>query len=128
MSFSHSILQNLAGNGRTIGSSKAYTGDGQESRKIDVAGSVTDQLVNFALDVGQIKAIYMKSNVDLTVETNSASVPDDTINLLAGIPYIWYTGSYFANLLTTDVTALYLTNAGAVAAVFELEVVHDSTP
>ena len=128
MSFSHSIVQNWAGNGRTIGSSNSFSGDGQESRSVAVPPTTSDQLVNFALDVGQIKAIYMKSNVDLTVETNSSSAPDDTISLLAGIPYIWYTGSYFTNLLTTDVTALYLSNAGAVAAAFELEVVHDSTP
>lgn len=128
MSFSHTILKNWSGNGRTLGSSNTFTGDGQESRAVAVPPTTSDQLVNFAMDVDQIKSIYMKSNVDLTVETNSDSAPDDTIELLAGIPYIWHTGSYFTNLLTTDVTALYLTNDGAVAAAFELEVVHDSTP
>ena len=129
MSFTHKLNLNWDGGSRLLVSSNSYTGDAQgPSLAIPVADGVTDQLAVFTLDVSQIKVIYMKSDVAMTVETNSSSAPDETLVLVAGEPYIWWTGCLFTNLLATDITALYLTNASGAAGTFELEVVYDATP
>jgi hypothetical protein len=128
MSFSHTITQNWSGDGRGLAASTAYSGDGQESREVAVPHPTTDQEVAFVLDVSEIEAIYMVSDQDLTVETNNGSSPVDTISLVAGVPYVWTAKSYHTCLLTTDVTALFLTNNSGAEATFKLEVVYDSTP
>ena len=126
--FSQTITEIVAASGVGISSSNTFSGDGRSGRSVTVPASTTDHFVDLAINVSEIQSIYMVSDQALTVETNSASVPDDTIVLIAGRPYIWSVNSYFANLFTTDVTALYLTNAVGTDAVFQLEVVVDATP
>lgn len=128
MAFTHTLKFGWGTGARSLEDNPTFSGDGQESLQIAIADSVTDQLASIAIDVSAIQAIYMVSDQDLTVETNSASVPDETLNLLANKPYVWYTGSLFTNLLATDITALYLSNSSGSAATFELEVVVDATP
>jgi hypothetical protein len=129
MAATHNLGLNWSGGGLSLSASNSYSGTGEANIVAEsVPDSTTDQQVNIALDVSAIQAIYIKSSTALMVETNSATVPDDTITLVADVPYIWHTGSYFTNLLTTDVTALFLTNASGAAATFELRCVYDSTP
>lgn len=128
MAFSHTITRQVNNGGETIAKTNTYSGDGRESRTIAVPDSTTDQLVNLTMDVSQIKSLYIVSNYAVTVETNSSSAPTNTIALVADTPLIWHTGSYYTNLLTADVTAIYLTNASGSAATVNIEIVHDSTP
>lgn len=130
MAFSQNMNIISSGAGSVINGSKTYTGDGHQQLEIDLATNETDTLVNFELDVSQIKALMMLADNDLTVETNSASSPVDTIALLAGVPYIEVgDDTYFTKLLTTDVTSLILTNASGTKTVkFKLSVITDSTP
>lgn len=53
---------------------------------------------------------------------------DVTINLLAGKPYDWDVDSYFANLLTADISVVHVTNASGGAAALKAEAVIDATP
>jgi hypothetical protein len=117
-----------SGDGRALAASKSYTGDQQITQQVPVAGETTDEEVIVGIDVSHIQAIYMKSDVDMKVETNDGTTPDDTIDLVANVPYVWTTDSYDSCLLTVNITALYLTVAGAIAGTFELEVLVDSTP
>ncbi len=126
MSFTHTLSLKVTTAGRNILAEIELSDDGQTSRTIEVAQDSTDLLVNLAIDVSQIQSIYMKSDQDLTVKTNDSGAPDNTLNLLADQPYIWWSGCLFTNLLTVDITALYLTNTAA--ATLEIEVVVDSTP
>ncbi len=93
-----------------------------------VANSVTDQLLTLSLDVSAVKAFYIVSDQNITIETNNASTPTDTINLVANRPYEWDTDSYDSFLLTADVTAIYLTNASGSTATVYLEAVVDPSP
>jgi len=130
MSFSHKIKQVWTGpDGRQITSEETYSGDSQgPSLDVTVPDESSDMLVNFALDVSQIKAIYIVADQDVTLETNDSGSPDDTISLAAGVPYVWTTDSYDSCLLTADITKLYFTNASGSEATVQLEVVHDATP
>lgn len=128
MAFAHTIGINWSSGSRGIESSNAYSGAAQQSIDEAIPDSSSDLLVAFSLDVSEIKSIYILSDKDLTLETNNGGAPDDTITLVGGVPYIWHTGSYFTNLLTTDITALYLTTGSVGEARFQLEVVTDPTP
>lgn len=107
------------------------TGDGLLRRSVPLLDTETDKAVDLVLDVSQISLLYMVSSVVMTFETNNAGVPVDTINFLAGVPVMFWTGCGYliTDLISTDVTALFLTTAGAGAGgVFELRCVLDTTP
>lgn len=127
MAYTHTLVQNWTNGGRTIQVAKPYTGDGETSREIAVPDDADDMLVNIAIDVDQVQMLYMHSDEDVTIETNNGTTPDDTINLLAGVPLVWHASSYFDNPLTVDVTTFYVTSGG-VAATLVIEVLEDSTP
>lgn len=129
MAATHNLGTNWSGGGLSLSASNSYSGTG-ESNIVDetVADSVTDQEITITIDVSAIQSIYILSDQALTVETNNGGAPVDTITLVANTPYIWHTGSYFTNLLATDVTALFLTNASGSTATFNLRCVYDSTP
>ena len=110
MSFTHTIEVNWKGAGREIKASNNYSGDAQgPSIDVVVADATADQEVVISIDQSQIKAIFMLSSVDVLIETNSSAGTADLINLIGGKPYIWYTGSLDTNLITQDVTAMFLT-------------------
>ena len=130
MAITHTLTRRVAiGGGTPLESSIGYTGTGEVNVNGEsVPDATTDQLIVIAIDVSAIQSIYIISTKALTLETNSATVPADTIVLVADVPYIWHTGSYFTNLLGTDVTQIFLTNASGAAATFDLRCVYDATP
>jgi len=92
MAFSHTLMQKIATAGNTILKSNAYSGGSQTSIDESIADSETDLEVAFTLD--------------------------DTIVLVAGVPYVWHTGSYFVNILTGHYCAIHdecQRNVGQVA-------------
>ncbi len=115
-----------------------YSDTGQVRLDTSVADSVTDQLHTIAIDVSQMALLYMTSDQALTVETNNASSPGDTIGLTANVPYLWRNdnatcgaaagGADSVTKLSVDVTAIYLTNASGSTANFKLECIYDDTP
>lgn len=130
MAFTHTITQSITQPGGAAGLSaaNAYTGDGKSSREIPVPEDSTDLEVAVAIDFSQLVNIFMLSDVDMTVETNSATVPDDTITLSAGVPLIWNADAPNSNPFTADVTAFFLTTGAVGAGTFKAEILQDSTP
>ena len=94
----------------------------------EIAGSGTDVQVAASIDEGALEGLAILSDRDLTLKTNSSSVPDDTFALKAGVPVIWTTGSATAKPLGDDVTALFATNAGSQAAKLTIVAITDATP
>ena len=129
MAFTHTVTQSIStGPGPGYSGNKAYTGDGKTSREVAVPDSSTDLLVNLAVDLSQLKSLFMLSDQDMTVETNSGAAPDDTISLKAGVPYIWNADAPQSNPFTVDVTKLYLTTGVVGASTLNIEVLQDATP
>ena len=114
--------------GRKVISSNTYSAEAGPPLDVDIADSETDKNVAWSVDVSQLQAIIIQSDQDITIETNNGSAPDDTLVLAAGVPYIWSTDSLDTNLLTTDVTSLYVTNASGATANLQIECVLDATP
>lgn len=130
MSYQFTLTRSFIGpDGVTITDSKSVTCDAQlASIDVDVPASTTDMEVIWSADVSQIKALQMQADGALTVQTNDGTSPDDTIVLVANQPYQFINGDYVANLLTEDVTKLYLTNAGSSTVNFKVRGGYDSTP
>ena len=126
--FTHTITQEFRqGNQPALTKSVVSTADGENNRDITVAAATSNYLVAMVLDVSQLKSIFLLSDKDVILETNSGGSPADTITLTANVPVSWYVGCGYACPLGTDVTAIYLTNAGADAATVNLRFLVDST-
>lgn len=128
MAFTHVITQNVAADGLQVGSSRSYSAGLKISLDENIPDSSTDLQVVLALDVSELKSVFILSDQDMTLETNDGTTPDDTINLLAGVPYIWNTDSYDANKLATDVTAFFMTQSSGSVARLQAEFLYDPTP
>jgi hypothetical protein len=130
MAIEHKLTQTLIVGAEARTTTKTYSTDADSklTQEISIADSITDQLNNLAITVASVKSIYLCSNKALTLKTNSSGAPDDTLNLVADVPYVWNTDSYDSLLLTVDVTAFYLTNASGAAAILTVEVIEDATP
>lgn len=124
MSFTHQVTEKVLVGGESI--SKVNTLTAGSKISIDETIAIgTDTLVALTLDVSQVKSIYILSDVAATIETNSGGSPAQTLTLVAGVPYVWYTNKYSALVFTTDITALYITNA-AIARL-QIEILVDPT-
>jgi hypothetical protein len=95
----------------------------------NIAQSQTNKLVAFAVDVSQLKSLWIKSSAAMTIKTNSSSAPDNTLTLAADVPVKWQEGDAHACPLTVDVTALYITTGaiGADGADLEINALVDPT-
>ena len=113
MSFSHVLTIQINNNGTVVGSSQTITGGAEANLDEPIPQDSTDLEILYSLDVSQIKSIVILADQAMTLKTNSSSVPDETLSLLANDPYEWHTGSLHTNLLATDITSLFMTNTTA---------------
>ena len=128
MAFDLTTAFEAIGGGKTLRHTKTYSGEGRVSIDQPVTDGLTDLEIAMTLDVSQVTAFYMVADQDMTVETNNAGAPVDTIVLKANVPYVWNSDTYDTFLLGTDVTKLFLTNGSGTDGTFKLEAVYDATP
>ncbi len=93
-----------------------------------VADGQTDYLIAAVLDVTAITALLIVSDQDVTLEVNDSAIGVPTIALLANVPYLWHNQHYANNLLTANVTQLFVTNASGSIANFKFIALYDATP
>ncbi len=127
MSFTHSIERRWTDGSTTDAATASQTADGRDDRDIAVPASTTDMAVAFALDVSQAKSLFITSDQDITIKTNSSSAPDDTLTLKANQAVAWQYGDVPDGPFGTDVTVLYITNAGASSATLKVRCLVDTT-
>lgn len=116
MSTTHKQTYHLSSTGGTLAISGSQSEVGATEQTIDstFAASTTDSLLSIAFTASNLQSIALVSDKNLTIETNSASSPTNTINLKAGTPFVWSkSAAYFANPFTANVTAFYITCTGA---------------
>jgi hypothetical protein len=111
MSFSYRLNQSLNVDGRVRSGSADIEGGMAVSLAEPISNDGTDDLqFGFALNVDQCVFFYMVSDIDCTVKTNSSSVPDLEIQLVASVPFVWHALSYTSFAVEDDITKLYVTN------------------
>lgn len=120
MSLSHRFTTSVRTNAGTISGISPYDVEGTAESNIELEDHAigTNTAQDFTADVSTIVSLVMlwspaTGSSTATIKTNSSSVPDDTITLVAGKPLIWNTtiedtlGTTCP--LTADVTGLFLT-------------------
>lgn len=120
-----------SGNGNGFSQTLAIAADGEDNRVISAAGDSTQQ-VALAIDVSQLKGLALLSDQDVTLKTNSSGSPANVFTLAAGVPFLWFYGDpalhdTAGTAVSTDVTTLYIVNAGDDAASVLICVLVDST-
>lgn len=130
MALTHTIGTTYRSNNGSVSvPTLTLTGDGEVVYDGSIAAGATNVEVAMAIDVSAMKAMAIVASGALVIKTNSSSTPADTITLTDSVKSIvWYTGSTFTNPLTTDVTALYVSNAGASAVTLKVVALLDITP
>jgi hypothetical protein len=130
MSISHTWSLALQARGNTFSYSKTLSNEGTDSRDVVIPSSGhTPHEVNIDWVNSKLQSILISSTVNVTLQTNSSSVPDTEISILANVPLIWYVGNYLANpFAAADVTSLFFTvPTGAVDAEVTIELLEDAT-
>jgi len=56
-----------------------------------------------------LQAFYLKADQNCTVKTNNSATPQETITLLANVPFVWWKSSGLTNPFGGDVTTAFLT-------------------
>lgn len=132
MSKTHTITTSWSNGSTPLQGASVNTSDGEINRSLTgadaVPGSTTNQAITIAFLLAGLKSIYLLSDQDVAIKTNSSGSPQETINLKAGQPIIWAQGLGLAPLFAGNITAMYVTNAGSVAANVNICVLIDSTP
>lgn len=97
--------------GKVITDARTYQGEGEENLSGAVAADDTTEFP-VPLDVSKLVAFYVRSDKDVTLNTNDAVTlaADDTFELEAGKALIWNTNRGICPL-TVDVTSLFVINA-----------------
>lgn len=124
----HNIDVTWSKSNETVTKRVSASADSESNLDIAVPAATTDKLVNLAIDVSELESLFLLSDKDVSIETNSGSAPDNTIALTANVPVVWYAGCGYSNPLTADTTKFYITNAGASEATVNIRVLQDSTP
>ncbi|AMV24599.1 hypothetical protein VT84_09400 [Gemmata sp. SH-PL17] len=109
----HTFTFGHAGGSVSLSDSVQVTGELATEANIAVAASTTNQQENIAFNHTNLQGVYIKSDVTVTLKTNSSGSPDNTITITAGKPFVWYAGCGIANPFTAAVTTTYWTNATA---------------
>ena len=116
------VLRQITVGGTTLSQKESVTGAVRVILdEYTVADGQTDQEQVVAIDVSEVQAFFIKSDQNVTLETNDGATPGNTINLLAGKAYLFVVNDYNNFLLTTDVTSLLFTNASGSTATISCE-------
>ena len=123
------IESRMSSGGSAQAKTVTLTGTSEINIEETVAADSTDLQINGAIDYSAMTALYIcAAGGDLTLETNSASEPDDTLSLTDGVPLIWYTGCGHANPFSADVTAFFATEGASVEVTLVIRALVDATP
>ncbi len=128
MAFTHRITRSIVTSGNSLTGATVVSTDGQQSVAVAVNDAVSDLEIEFDVLIADLKSVFILATQDMTLKTNSTGAPDETLNLLAGKPYEWQEGSYFANLLGTNIAKFYVSNASGADGQLDVEALYDATP
>lgn len=125
-----SVISNtvLSFEGLTIQVNQTMSTEAQKKVVQEVAAGATDVQIGFDVPIAQLKAFAISSDKALTVKTNSSSVPQETFNLLANAGQGEVDFGNGLNIISGNLTDLFVTNAGGTAAVLKVIALFDPTP
>lgn len=118
MSVSNVLTFSYAGGSVTISDSVTVTGSAAIEANVALSANTTNQLLAMGYLTANIKGVYIKSDVALTIKVDSTGAPEQTISIAAGVPYTWCTGRPDTCLLATDCNVGWYLTCVAAANVY----------
>jgi len=128
MAFSKRLKYSFLGDGESFEYETVYSGGLAVRVQEPIAGSSTNVELKVPLLLAGLQCLVISAGVGMTIKTNSSGAPDDTLVLVANVPYVWRIDGGVANLITHDITSLFVTVAGSVAGELRIEAIADPTP
>lgn len=108
-------------------SSIPYSGNFKTILNFAITSGTTNAEHDVAFTRANLQLLWIISDQNITLKTNSTSSPDNTFSLLAGVPLVIAADGYWAAtvFLAADVTKFYWTNASGVTANIKGEVIYN---
>lgn len=126
--FTHQLTRKWQSNGASISKVETLEADGENNRDVNLAASVVNLVIAYALDVSQLQSIYIVSSKHTTLTPyDTSNVAMDPIDLRADIPFVWSVGSGLDNPFASDIGSIKATNLAAAVALLQLRSLLDST-
>ncbi len=112
MAVSHTFSYAHTGGSTPLSDSVTISGEIAHEGSISVPGSTTDQQEAIAFSHTNLRGIYIKSDVTVSLETNATDHSGGQIfTITAGVPFEWNYQSGISNPFSSAVTTCYFTNA-----------------
>jgi len=97
----------------------------------EIPAEATTELL-FDLDVSEVKLLAIRSDIPVTIKTNSATTPNNTFVLEAGQSFLWPLGEGVlkdteGGAVASDITSLHVVNDGAIGTL-RMDAFVDPTP
>lgn len=125
---SHTLTKTWTRGSESLSTPVTKTADQEKGGDYVIPNATTDQLVTLTVDVSEVESLYMVSDQDVSFQTNNAGTPVQTIAMKANVPITYTKDSGETNPLTTDITAIYLTNASGATATVKIRILENGTP
>jgi hypothetical protein len=123
--FTDTIAITYTGNGKAVSTPVgSYTGTEDAGVSTVVTAATTNQAISISFPHATIKALVMSCDQDVTVKMNSTTTPTETFSIKKTSGLVWGVDYATACPFLTDVTAIYVTNAGSTDAKFNLRVLY----
>lgn len=122
MSFTHTQTRRVRTAGGYLARSITKTSSGTVEASVTVADGETDSPIFASVDPDSCQSFYLVSSEDVTVTTND---PNQSFDLVAGVPRLWDVDSAEEFFLTASVLVFYVTNASGADANIELRALHN---
>ena len=111
MALNGTVNKSVTAQGVSISSTTTHSGDVGVLLDESISASTTDAEYLIAIDVSRLLLCAIESTVDMTLETNDSSSPQETISLTANKPVIFEDGD--TALFSGDVDSIYVTSVDA---------------
>jgi hypothetical protein len=106
----HTLTVNWSNGSTTLAQSVILTGQEEINIGILIPSSTTNKLLTgFAFTLANLQDIYILSDQDVTLKTNSTGSPQETLTIKANKPFGWYKDSGIPAPFAGNVTAVYAT-------------------
>lgn len=125
---SHILTLSWTRESESITQRSTTTADGEKNIDVALTASVANKQVNLTLTVANLKSVYIQTDVEITLKTNSSGTPDQTLTIEPGTPLIWNETMASACPIEDNITAFYITNTEATAGTAKLRFLEDVTP
>ena len=87
--FVHRYALTYGAGGDLIGTAVEVTSDSEQNISVVVPNNTADFALGVDWPANKLQDIIITVSKDCTLEVNSASAPTDTLQLKAGVPFVW---------------------------------------